>query len=296
MDRVFSRGTGQVFSGRCQTCYYTGIRERLITFVDGKEHGRDTAFYETGCIKVIREHVKGLEDGFWTYYFDSTQQVAWSMGFRNGQKHGEHIYFAKEGDTIMREIYKLGVLNGPRETYYGPGQLKEIAVYKNGVVDGENVSYFQNGNKSKHLRFSNGNKQGRQEYYYSSGEMMRYEVYDKNKKNGQFKAFFIGGELQSEENWVAGLKHGYFRTYHTKGKLKSESLFDRDQLMLSRKYDEYGTLVEGTDPAFGEDDALPDLTLTPKEKKKLEKLEKKRKKEEQKRLKKEQKKQNKSKK
>jgi antitoxin component YwqK of YwqJK toxin-antitoxin module len=290
MDLVFSQGTGKVFTGRCQTCYYSGMRDRLITFVNGKEDGADTTYYETGCIKVIREHKVGKENGIWTFYFDSTQHVAWRKGFRDGVEHGEHIIFGKTGDTVLREVYKLGLLNGPRETYYGPGLPKEIARYKEGLLDGENVSYFQNGNKSKHLRFVNGQKQGRQEYFYSSGDMMRYEIYDKNQKNGQFKSFFIGGELQAEENWVTGLRHGYFRNYHTNGRLKTENLYDRDKAIISRKYDEYGTLIEGVHAVFGEDDALPDIALTPKEKKKLEKLEKKRQKEEAKRLKKEQKK------
>lgn len=290
MDIVFSQGTGKAFTGRCQTCYYSGIRERLITFINGKEDGADTTYYETGCIKVIREHKLGKENGFWTYYFDSTQQVAWSKGYRGGLEHGEHIILTKSGDTVLREVYNLGLLNGPRETYYGKGQPKELAIYKEGFLDGENVSYFQNGNKSKHLRFINGQKQGRQEYFYSSGEMMRFEFYNKNQKSGQFKAYYIGGELQAEENWAIGLKHGYFREYHTNGRLKSETLFDRDKPIVTRKYDEYGTLIEGSESVFGEDDALPDITLTPKERKKFEKLEKKRQKKELKRLKKEEKK------
>jgi hypothetical protein len=91
------------------------MRERVINFVDGQENGRDTTFYETGCMKVIREHNNGKEAGVWTYYYDSTAQVAWRMGFLNGEKHGEHIYFSKKGDTLSQEFFKNGLLHGPRK-------------------------------------------------------------------------------------------------------------------------------------------------------------------------------------
>jgi hypothetical protein len=59
INRVFVRNTGKPFTGKCQTCFHTGIRERTIVFVDGVENGIDTTYYETGCVKVIREHKHG---------------------------------------------------------------------------------------------------------------------------------------------------------------------------------------------------------------------------------------------
>jgi len=271
VNRVFSKNTGKVFSGNCQTCYYSGMRERVINFVDGQEDGEDTTYYETGCVKVVREHNLGKEAGVWKYYFDSTQQIAWQMGFLNGEKHGEHIYYSKKGDTLSQEFFKNGLLHGSRRVYYPKSEIKELANFKDGLMDGDNISYFQNGMKSKHLRYKSGEKQGKQEYLYSNGQMMREENYDKNLKSGQFKAFFIGGEMQTEENWFAGKKHGYFRQYFSNGRIQSEILYDLDKIVLSRRYDEYGALIEGVDPVTGEDDLIPDMTGKRKKSKKPKK-------------------------
>lgn len=271
LNRVFSKNTGKVFTGKCQTCFYTGMRERVINFIDGQEHGRDTTYYETGCIKVIREHNLGKESGTWTYYFDSTAQIAWKMSFYKGEKHGEHIYFNKNGDTLSQEFFKNGLLHGPRKVFYPKSQLKEEVIYKEGIMDGSSISYFQNGQISKHLRYKAGMKQGKQEYFYSNGQLMREEIYDKNQKNGQFKAYFIGGEIQIEENWFAGQKHGYYRTYYPNGRLQQEVLYDRDKIVLSRKYDEYGALTEGVEPSDSEDDLVPNLSGKKKKSKKNKK-------------------------
>ncbi len=281
MDRVFSRNTGDAFTGKCQTCYYSGIRERLINFVNGKEHGVDTTYYETGCIKVVRNHNQGKETGVWTFFHDSTALEAWRMGFINGEKHGEHIYFSKKGDTLSQEFFKNGKLNGPRKVYFPKSELKEIANYNEGLLEGDNISYFQGGQVSKHLRFKLGQKQGKQEYFYANGQVMRVELYDKNLKNGEFNAYFIDGKIQALENWIRGMRHGYFRQYYTNGRLQSEILYDQDKVIVSRKYDEYGTLVEGVDPVNGEDDLIPDLSgkkkrsKAKKDKKKQDKLKKK---------------------
>ena len=61
--------------------------------------------------------------------------------------------------------------------------------------------------------------------------------------------------------------------------MQLEILYDQDKVVLSRKYDEYGALIEGVDPVTGEDDLIPDLSgkkkKSKKEKKKKEPKEKK---------------------
>jgi antitoxin component YwqK of YwqJK toxin-antitoxin module len=77
------------------------------------------------------------------------------------------------------------------------------------------------------------------------------------------------------------MKHGYFRQYYTNGRLQSEILYNQDKVVLSRRYDEYGTLIEGVDPVNGEDDLIPDLSgkkkrkLAEKDKKKQDKIKRK---------------------
>jgi hypothetical protein len=114
LDVMFARGSGSPFTGECETCHNNGMREHKIRFVNGREDGMDTTFYESGCMRVIRSHSIGKEDGRWAYYYDSTAMTAWVMNFSQGEKHGEHIYFGPKGDTTLWEFYEMGRLHGKK--------------------------------------------------------------------------------------------------------------------------------------------------------------------------------------
>jgi len=83
-----SASGGKPYTGKCETCYENGIRERFINFLNGKENGTDTTKYMSGCPMVVRTHVEGFENGKWTYYYDSTNITAWEMNYLIGQSMG----------------------------------------------------------------------------------------------------------------------------------------------------------------------------------------------------------------
>ncbi|MEZ4890474.1 MAG: hypothetical protein R2779_07940 [Crocinitomicaceae bacterium] len=110
-DNVNMMGVGKPYSGSCESCFMNGLLERRITFVDGRENGIDTSYYQDGCIQAIRSHIQGAESGTWYYYYDSTQVLAWEMNYYLGQKNGKQVYFKANGDTTRIEHYKDGVTN-----------------------------------------------------------------------------------------------------------------------------------------------------------------------------------------
>ena len=269
LDIMFSRGSGSPYTGECETCHNNGLREHRIRFVNGREDGVDTTYYETGCMQVIRSHSVGKENGKWTYFYDRTAQTAWIMNYLNGEKHGEHIYFGPKGDTTLWEFYSNGRLHGKKTTYYKGSKIKEEVSYKNGVLDGLLISYFEDGQVSKRLNFKAGIKDGKQEYYYNNGAILKVENFNKNLKDGEFTTFFINGDIQVREVYKRGAKEGRFEEYYPNGKLKSEFIYEKNQLVLFRKYDEFGRLTEGTpkESEGDEDDALPGKKKKKKKKK-----------------------------
>ena len=62
-DLVNAAGAGKPFTGTCESCHMNGVLERRITFVNGKENGADTTYYESGCPQVVRNHIQGVESG-----------------------------------------------------------------------------------------------------------------------------------------------------------------------------------------------------------------------------------------
>jgi antitoxin component YwqK of YwqJK toxin-antitoxin module len=277
LDVVFSKGSGAPYTGACETCHNNGLRENHIRFVNGKVNGIDTTYYESGCIRVIKEHVLGKEHGRWIYFQDRTSQTSWIMNFLEGEKHGEHIYFSKRGDTTLWEHYYKGILDGKKTTYYDSSKVREVIYYKKGVMNGDLISYFPDGQISKHLRFKKGFKHGKQEYFFNNASILKVENFNRGLKNGEFTTFFINGDVQQRESYKNGFMDGSFVEFYPNGKMKSEYVYMLDHLMDYAIYDEYGRMKEGTMMEVvkdeEDDDEVPEVSE--KDAKKAEKLKKK---------------------
>jgi antitoxin component YwqK of YwqJK toxin-antitoxin module len=265
---VYSQGTGAPFSGMCETCHVNGIIERRVNFVSGKEHGVDTAYYLSGCPMVIRNHIQGVENGIWTYYYDSTNYLAWEMGYFAGQKHGKHIYLTKNGDTTLWENYNMGQLHGKKITYYSKSRKHQEVDYQKGLIHGAYVAYNREGVVIEKINYKKGIKEGEATYFYDDGKLLRTENYLKGQKNGEFKTFYYQGFVQSLESYKNGIKEGKFEEYYYDQKVKRKAVYSKDVLIEEHLYDEQGILTK----SFGgksnktEDDALPSKKKKKKDK------------------------------
>ena len=204
-NTIFSKGTGEPFTGTCETCHNNGILERKVNFVNGKQNGSDTTFYETGCKMVIRNHIQGVENGKWTFYHDTIVEiVAWEQNYFAGEKEGLQIFFTQKGDTTLMENYMAGVLHGIKKKYYPYSKIKTQVNYKNGLMDGEFLNYNYEGSVIEKLNYKEGKKNGECTYFYSNGKLLQTENWLMDIKNGEFKSFYLHGTLQSLETWKKG--------------------------------------------------------------------------------------------
>ena len=287
---VVHRKTGRPFSGRCETCHPNGIRERIVTFEEGYTDGSDTTTYPSGCTQVVRTHIKGAENGTWTYYNDSSGLVAWKINFLNGEKHGESIYYSHnlvdtkskkikvgnqdvnhrygvyDSDTLKIEHYKDGRLHGPRIEYFPTGDVKKEVHYKEGKMHGPFLVYNEEGTLLQELSYEEGKKDGEWKYYYESGDILKIENWDEGTKRGDFKSFYIQGHIQESEVYDRrGRKHGWFEKRFPDDKVKRRALYRRDELVEEHVYDEYGneirTVVDGEekDRKSSDDDEAPEV-------------------------------------
>lgn len=198
----FLQDANKPFTGKCETCHHNGILERQVSFVNGKENGTDTTFYETGCPMVYRTHIEGVENGKWTFFHDTTVSIiAWEMNYFAGEKHGQQIYFSKKGDTTLIENYKNGILDGKKTKYFPGNKIDKEINYKNGLMDGEVTYYNRDGKVIEKLNFKEGKKNGECTYFYNDGKLLSTEFWLMDAKNGEFKTFFYQGDLQKLESW-----------------------------------------------------------------------------------------------
>ena len=129
-DMANADDSGKPFTGTCETCHMNGVLARRITFVNGRNNGIDTTYYESGCPQVVRSYIQGVESGQWLFMYDSTEYLAWEMNYYLGEKHGKQMYFKKNGDTTKWENYTNGILDGMKRTYYPDSKIKREVSYK----------------------------------------------------------------------------------------------------------------------------------------------------------------------
>lgn len=240
-DNVNRAGAGKPFTGTCESCYMSGLLERRISFVDGRENGVDTTYYENGCIQAIRSHIQGAESGTWKYFYDSTQVLAWEMNYYLGEKDGRQIYYKPNGDTTKLDTYKAGILNGVRKQYFkGSKPYKEIS-YLNGLLDGTSKIYNNLGTVIEETNYKANNKHGVQKYFYEDGVLLRTENWENGIKSGEFKMFYYQGHVQTLETYnKKGQKEGKFEEYYPDQKPKRLAVYAKDILIEEHRFDEHG--------------------------------------------------------
>lgn len=281
-NTVITASAKKPFTGVCETCHMNGILERRVTFVGGKQNGTDTTYYASGCPMVIRTHVQGVENGQWTYFYDSLGTVAWEENYSVGEKHGPQIYFSRKpnassGDTTKYETYTNGVLNGTKVSYNSKGKRTKQSKYVNGLLQGPFLLYNADGVIIEEINYKEGKREGLSKYYYDDGVLLRTENWSMDVKNGEFKTFYYGGFIQVSENYKKGIKEGWFEEFFPDQKRKRRALYKKDVLVQEQVWDEQGREIVSFGVKAGsgaEDDAVPTAGKK-KEKKKKEKKPKK---------------------
>jgi len=260
-NTIPSGNDGSAFSGQCESCFSNGVLERRITFIDGKEDGPDTSFYRSGCRKVIRNHMRGEENGQWLYYYDSIASLAWEMNYLVGEKHGKQIFFGPRGDTTLWETYKNGLLEGKKRTYYSGSKIEKEVSYEAGQLNGSFKKFSADSTLLDNLNFKKGKKDGVCKYYYNDGTLLKVENWSEGLKNGEFKTFYIQGHVQTFEFYKKGLKEGEFVSYYPNKSVKRRHVYKQDVLIEDHKYNDVGeetySLGSPTDGNAKEDDEMP---------------------------------------
>ena len=281
---VFLTSSGRPFTGDCETCHDNGLKERFVSFQNGKTHGVDSAFYQSGCPQVVRRHIEGLENGTWTYFNDTSGLVAWEINYLNGQKHGKSIYFSHyqigtdqvkvkygnqevtltysvyDSDTMRLEYFVDGKLDGKRIEYFPGSKPRREVHYKDGIFHGPFIVYNLEGNILQELHYKEGKKDGNWKYYYEDGSLLRTENWSEDVKVGEQKVFFIQGHMQSKESYdKRGRKEGWFEERYADDKLKRKALYRKGELIEEQIFDEFGREIEstGTPSSGADDDEIP---------------------------------------
>ena len=93
----------KLFTGICQSYYYSGKIRSKEEYINGKDHGKWTFFFRNGSVQTTGKFNKGVKIGKWEYFYENGN--IWKINFfdSDGDKTGEWIEYNEKGELIEKK-------------------------------------------------------------------------------------------------------------------------------------------------------------------------------------------------
>jgi antitoxin component YwqK of YwqJK toxin-antitoxin module len=187
--------------GKWEKKYKWGTVRYTGQFEDDKEIGLFKFYDGNGNLVSTREYITpGGKSKCIMFNYD---QEIHAKGLLNGKnKTGDWYYFANDGrDTIGKETYIDGALDGIQYTYFEEGGITEVVNYVKGVKHGEWIEYYPNGQVNTKAKYVDGKLQGEIIYYHSNGKIRKKGQYTKGIRRGVWTTFDASGKPIRETDY-----------------------------------------------------------------------------------------------
>lgn len=223
---------------------------------EGQKDGLWKEFYEDRVVKNEGYYNDDLKDGYWKeysekgellqtlkyekgkliedpeeltnldikaqYYEDTDGLLKFRGTYRDGEPHGTHLWFNKDGSIDSARIYKNGFLiaqgkmdaSGLRQgrwiEYYFPGGEKRAeGDYLDGYRNGMWIYYFRNGEVEQKGKYANkGKPEGEWNWFYENAQLLREETFKNGKEDGWMIEYSDSGKVITKGEFVDGREEG----------------------------------------------------------------------------------------
>lgn len=173
------------------------------SYVKGRKDGVSREYNEDGKISKETNYKYGMEVGFTKLYYDDGSLFV-ERFIENNESSIK--LFDKEGN-VLKEFYtndgkmfhKNGkVLQGLEVTRYPNGNKLLEEEFKDGVLNGISNVYYEQGNIKHSGSYVDGEPVGSFKFYNNSGRMEKEEYYEIEKGIMYEKSYYINGQLKEE--------------------------------------------------------------------------------------------------
>lgn len=206
----------------------------------GRKHGKWEKKHSNGKIRYTGQFDHGKPVGTFVYYFENGQMRARNK-FRNNSELIMSKQFGEDEKLAATGLYR-GQEKDSTWTYYDfEGNLLMREDYKNGILHGEVIKYFPNGKIAEVKNFDNGVQVGSWEQYYESGKPMAKGTYVNGSLHGEATYYYSNGKPRLKGSYVKGLMHGTW--YHFTQDLKVEKKETWEYGFLKQDRDDSDTTV-----------------------------------------------------
>lgn len=165
-------------------------------------------------------------------YFDHN----WEQTSSSEASYYRIISFSETGDFLLRV-----------EDYYLSGQIQMSGTYRSIRPDyktGVFTYYYENGYKQAECAYDNNELDGQYREWYENGRLKSDHYFRDGELNGSYKAWNEDGTPNLDIQYKAGNKHGYFISYHSNGTPARKDLYEEDEFIEGKCFNESGETVD----------------------------------------------------
>jgi len=243
---------------------YTGEKLAVGNFKDDKQSGKWTFFYKNGQKMTEGEFDEDQRTGPWVEFHEKGEKKAemsyiiinkaipeFDMVERLGVLHGPKTTYYPSGKVQKEETYREGGLTGVAKEFYEDGRPKEISQYAAGEHDGMANTWWPTGKHKEQGKYSRGKRNGLWFFYHSNGMLHMKGQFQENNQVGPWIYQSALGQPMKEGRYkletvtvqkktsTRSNEDGYWTFYKAAGG-RSEKLME---IMLSNG------MIDGTKPA-----------------------------------------------
>jgi antitoxin component YwqK of YwqJK toxin-antitoxin module len=234
--------TNQVLSGKYESYFQSGVKEKECFYIKGKLHGKSKQWYANGFPKYEATYKNGLVFG---------KEISW---YENGKKRKEGEIYHYEG---ARGKYIPPSFNGKQLHYYKNGKLHLVQTYQNFIPHGKWIEYSSEGKVLVEKNYLNGQIIGDIINYYENGvirEKIPYKLFQENGRDtslmhGIHLTYYSNGKIQSSTTYARGKPYGLLTIFFENGNMERELFVfgALDKYALLREFNNEGQIRrEGT--------------------------------------------------
>ena len=134
-DVYYKKDTNKLFTGKIK-----GLIEG--TFKEVKKNGEFISYYNDGKILSRINYIQNILDGNWIEFYRNGNLLIKKI-YKNGELEGEYIDYYSFGQILSRRFYVNNKLDGIYEEFYKNGQLHIKKNYKEDLLEGEYIVYHE---------------------------------------------------------------------------------------------------------------------------------------------------------
>ena len=202
--KEFDRNKNVIAEGK----YRNGEKDGYWKTYTSKGDLLETQKFETGQQIIDAEELSSLDVKERYYSKEEAEgKLKFRGTYREGKKHGTHVWFDTKGEIDSAKVYKNDAL------------ISEGDMTRDGLKEGEWLEYFYpTGEKKAVGNYEKGFNVGIWKYYYTNGTLEQTGKYNaKGLPDGLWKWFYESGNLLREETFKNGVENGWLIEYSDSG-------------------------------------------------------------------------------